>query len=312
MDWKVELAVKDSIRDWSNQIVETKYKDTKIDINIDDLICKIHLQGEDVEEAFYLVWELLFLYDGYFYEPNFFCENDVTRNPKDLIRISLYSTDSKWYSSALLGRNNRDLSENVIKQYSLFRNEGKSNHKMSKTLVNAFYYLHSSAYGQIIASHMLSLMLNIGDGFVNNVIKKTKSVKGSIDILFKRTIDRDRVKKGISLLGISSDEFTYNLAEERNEFDHYIYKDGSLFSYIANSSENKSKFITWYFIYTVELVIRICFLKNVGIEIEQEIKDYAMDQIVDWVIYENDLPEECSTPIYQIMQLERKIEQGKL
>ena len=64
--------------------------------------------------------------------------------------------------------------------------------------------------------------------------------------------------------------------------------------------------MTWYFIYVLELVIRINFLKKSGVEVKEEITDYAMDSIVDWIIYENDLEEECSTPGYQWKQLERK------
>lgn len=307
MDWKIEFAVKDCVRNWSNQNIITKYESVNIEISIIDLTCKLHLYGEEVERVYYLVWELLFLYDGYFYEPKIFYENDSERDPKVLFRVPFYHTDKEWYSSALLGRNSRNLSEDVIKKYEAFRNQDKSVQKMTKAVVNAFYYLHSESYSQINSNHRLSLLLNVCDGFINNTFKETNNVKASLDRLFKGNVDKDKVRKGISLLGMPDDQFTYNLAEERNEFDHYIYKADSIASFIANATDRRSNFVTWYFIYTIELVLRIGFLKQIGINITQEVKDYAMDVIIDWVIYENDLPEDCATFGYQMKQLEKRL-----
>lgn len=70
MRWTVKMKVKDYVRDWSNQKLHTEYKGVSVDIEIKDTSCKIVLLGKsNIEEVFRLVWELLFLYDGYFYEP---------------------------------------------------------------------------------------------------------------------------------------------------------------------------------------------------------------------------------------------------
>lgn len=309
MDWKVEFAVRDCIRNWSNQNIITKYENTNIEISIKDLVCKLHLYGEEVERAYYLIWELLFLFDGYFYEPKIFYEDDKERDLTVLFRVPFYHTAKEWFSSALLGRNSRDISEGVIKRYEIFRNQDKAAQKMTKAVVNSFYYLHSEAYSQINCNHRLSLLLNVCDGFINNTFKETNNVKASLDRLFRGNVDKDKIKKGISLLGMPDEQFVYNLAEERNEFDHYIYKADSIASFIANTTDRRSDFITWYFTYTMELVLRVGFLKHVGVDIAQDIKDYAMDVINDWVIYENDLPEECATIGYQMKQRERKLNQ---
>ncbi len=70
MKWNVVLKVKDYIRSWSDQTIDTKYKNVSVHIEIKDLECHMCFDGEEnIEETFYLLWELFFLYDGYFYVP---------------------------------------------------------------------------------------------------------------------------------------------------------------------------------------------------------------------------------------------------
>lgn len=307
MKWEVGFRIKDSIRNWSDQIIDTNYNGVAAHIWIKDLECKIELDGkENVEETFYLLWELLFLYDGYFYEPVYYIIDGKDADVKLLIRTKFYSTDETWYSSALLGRNERNLSPEIIEKYAIFRSLGMADKKMTKSIVNAFYYMHSNAYKDINSNHRLSLLLNIADGFIINMYKDTKDVKQNLDKLFKKTVNPEKVKRGVELLGLPKDNYRYNLVQERHSFDHYVYLEDSIAAFVFKSTERKREFMTWYFIYVLELVIRINFLKKSGVEVKEEITDYAMDSIVDWIIYENDLEEECSTPGYQWKQLERK------
>ena len=83
---------------------------------------------------------------------------------------------------------------------------------MTKSVINAFYYLKSQDYGKINVNHRLSLLLNIADGFIINTFRKTNNVKGSLDKLFKGTVNVQKLKKGISLLGIE-ERFKYILSE---------------------------------------------------------------------------------------------------
>lgn len=308
MKWNVVLKVKDYIRSWSDQTIDTKYKDVSVHIEIKDLECHMCFDGEEnIEETFYLLWELFFLYDGYFYVPISLEVDGKEVDTQRLIRVPFYVTDRQWYESELLGRGERDLSAEVIERYALFRNTGMKDQKMIKTIVNAFFYLHSEAYGRINSNHRLSLLLNLADGFVINTFKDTNNVKANLERMFKKTVDIQRVKRGIILLGMQADQFQYNLAEERKAFDHYIYSANSIAAFVFDSEDEKSNFITWYFVYILELVIRLNFLKEIGVEIEQEIRDYALDVIVDWIIYENDLEEDCTTPYYRLRQLGRKM-----
>ena len=58
----------------------------------------------------------------------------------------------------------------------------------------------------------------------------------------------------------------------------------------------------------MELVTRINFLKESGVLLKQEFIDYALELINDWIIYENELDEECTTHRYQLDQVMKKME----
>lgn len=308
MKWTVNMKVKDYVRNWSNQDIHTEYARVTVDIKIKDTNCMLVLEGgENIEDVFRIIWELLFLYDGYFYEPISYDIDGNTRDGKELIKLAFYKTDKKWYCSELIGRAQRDLSTEVLEKYDKFRNEGISDKKMTKSVVNAFYYLKSENYGKINVNHRLSLLLNIADGFVINTYKDMNNVKSSLDRLFKKTVDIQKLKKGISLLGIDEENYKFILSEERHVFDHYIYSENSLATFVYNRDEKITDFVTWYFVYILELVIRINFLKEAGVVLNQELVDYALESINDWIIYENDLDEECTTFHYQMAQIYKRM-----
>lgn len=73
MKWTVNMKVKDYVRNWGNQDIHTEYAGVIIDINIKDTNCMIFLEGnQNIEDVFRLIWKLLSLYDGYFYEPIYY------------------------------------------------------------------------------------------------------------------------------------------------------------------------------------------------------------------------------------------------
>lgn len=308
MKWIVNMKVKNYIRNWSNQDIHTKYMDVIVDIKIKDTNCMLMLEGnQNIDDVFRLIWELLSLYDGYFYEPISYEVDGIIKDREELIKLGYFKTDKKWYESELIGRSKRDLSTEVIEKYDKFRNEGMTDKKMTKSVINAFYYLKSQDYEKINVNHRLSLLLNIADGFIINTFRKTNNVKGSLDKLFKETVDIQKLKNGISLLGIDEEKFKYVLSEERHMFDHYIYKEDSLATFVYNGNEEIVDYATWYFVYILELVIRINILKEAGVTLNQEVLDYALESINDWIIYENDLDVECTICHYQIAQLHKSM-----
>ena len=229
----INMQVKDYIRNWSNQEINTEYADVKVYINIENTNCLFVLDGDsDHYKVIRLVWELLSLYDGYFYKPISYEVDGIVKDCKELIKLGYFETDKKWYCSELIGRAERDLSTEVIKKYDEFRNKGIADKKMTKSVVNAFYYIKSKDYAKININHRLSLLLNIADGFIINTIGETNNVKSSLDKLFKNTLDIQKLKKGISFLGINENKFKYVLSEERHMFDHYIYKENSLSTFV--------------------------------------------------------------------------------
>jgi len=46
--------------------------------------------------------------------------------------------------------------------------------------------------------------------------------------------------------------------------------------------------------------------KEIGVNVNQEVMDYALESINDWIIYENDMDVECTTPHYQMKQSLKK------
>ncbi len=97
------------------------------------------------------------------------------------------------------------------------------------------------------------------------------------------------------------------LTEERHAFDHYKYLENSLATLVYNSEEDITNYVTWYFIYVLELVIRINFLKESGVILNQEAMDYALESINDWIIFENDLTVDCTTYRYQEEQILKRM-----
>ena len=103
-------------------------------------------------------------------------------------------------------------------------------------------------------------------------------------------------------MGIPSQKMYDALMLERHEIDHYIMKEGSLTDYEANSEAVTKDYINWYFTYVVELALRIAFLKQIGCECKDELVEYALNDINDWLILECDLPEKCKNPCNKMKQ----------
>lgn len=265
----------------------------------------VSLEGDsvDVIKVFRNLWELMFLYDGYFYTPCKYIIDGVEENVEKLYFLSFYKTGKTWSNcaSTLMGDAKDFLEERILK-YSEFRNKGRTTGDMLKTLINSFFYMHSEAYERINVNHRLSLLLNICDGFVINTSGPNNNVKANIAKVIGNTLDSKTVKYGAGLLGIPSKKLYDALMLERHEIDHYVMKEGSLTDYEVKSVSVTKNYINWYFIYIVELALRIAFLKEIGCECKEELVEYALNGINDWLILECDLQEKCRNPINQMKQ----------
>ena len=265
----------------------------------------IFLEGnaEDVIEVFRNIWELAFLYDGYFYKPCKYNVDGIDVNVEKLYFLSYYKTGKTWRNcaSTLVGAD-KDFSEKRILDYTEFRNKGRTSGEMLKSLINSYFYIHSEAYEAINVNHRLSLLLNICDGFVINIFGSNNNVKANIAKVIGTALDSKMVKYGASLLGIPPQKMYDALMLERHEIDHYIMKEGSLTDFEVNSKAVTKDYINWYFTYVVELALRIAFLKQIGCECKDEYVENALNDINDWLILECDLPEQCKNPFNKMKQ----------
>ncbi len=305
---QVYFKMKNSILE---KIVEQKmqYNGVKIEITYMGKQCVVQANGDKEKSVniIRIIWELAFLYDGYFYRPKKYIEDGQEISVEKLYFLKFYKTDKNWYNAAIsLHENTILFSEKGLQVYDDFRNISRDSGKLIKSLLNAFYYLHSDAYEHININHRLSLLLNICDGYVINTSGETNNVEANIKNVLGENLDVKLVKYGAGLLGIPKNKLYNALALERNEIDHYTYKSGSITDYTFNGNDKRVDYINWYFTYVIELALRIGFLKQVGFECPDERMRFAMNDINDWIILECELSAECRNPLNRMEQDMRK------
>lgn len=281
--------------EWSNVKGNISQKDNK---------CILKLDGEhdNIIKAIRVIWELNFLYAGYFYKPIEYIEDIAQKDLKELYLLSFYKTGEIWKDMGTYLVDVADFSELVLSSYYMFRNKGRKSGKMIKSLINAFYYLHSEDYDRININHRLSLFLNICDGFTININGKTNNIKANIRNVLSNNLNMKQVKYGADLLGIPKNKLFDALAEERNEIDHYILRPISISNYIYERTDKRARYVNWYFTFVIELALRIAFLKQVGVRCSDRKIEYAMNEVNDWIILRCELAEQCKNPVNQIKQ----------
>lgn len=165
-----------------------------------------------MEEIIYAIWEILAWNDGYFYKPVEYLVDDIKRDVKELFRVPYYVTDSKWKNSALLiGRNHREISEDIITRYIQIRNVGREQKSLNKTLFSSYFYLHSENYSAVNIEHRLVLLMHICDGFAIAFLHGNQKNNGGninkvlecIDVGTRLT---KKYKIGADMLGVPSDK----------------------------------------------------------------------------------------------------------
>lgn len=128
-----------------------------------------------------LIWEMAFLYEGYFYSLDKYLVDGKWRNVNKLCFLSYYKNGKicKIFSS-YLAVEKMDYSSELILKYKKLRNTGRESGKLYKTLINSFFYLHSESYEGINVNHQLSLLLNICDGIGINFNGRSNNVEAKI------------------------------------------------------------------------------------------------------------------------------------
>ena len=141
-----------------------------------------------------------------------------------------------------------------------------------------FFYLFSESYSSINLEHRLVLLMHICDGFAIQYCNGNGS-------------------NNIEAHG-----------NTRNELTHYIYKPGSLGSFISNPDTDTDNMVNLYALYVLEVAFRIAVLEAIGVIVTDEIKNYVMDEHLDWIKLEKHLDEDCVLPMNVFRQMAEKLQ----
>ena len=102
---------------------------------------------------------------------------------------------------------------------------------------------------------------------------------GNINIVLK-CLDKIRYKHGAELLGIDSEKAIQAIGDTRNELTHYIYKEHSFGSYIADPNVDTDTTINLYVFYVLELALRTAILETIGFQVTKALLRISM--IIWW------------------------------
>ena len=308
----VVFEIKSNVRSWSDQDISFSTNGKNISISIKDIRCELSVEGNDEKDNLdyiVLIWELFVWQDGYFYKPLSYYVDGNKKMLDCLLTIKCRVTDSKWISSSiLLCRNQRQINEKIIEEYKKIRFLDRREHSMNASMFSSFFYLISESYGSINLEHRLVLLMHICDGFAIQYCNGNSSKNaGNINIILRK-IDAKKFKKGALLLGVSSSRAIEALGDTRNELTHYIYKPGSLGSFISNPDTDTDNMVNLYVFYVLEVALRIAVLEAIGVIVTDEIKNYVMDEHLDWIKLEKHLDEDCVLPMNVFRQMVEKLQ----
>lgn len=272
--------------------------------------CRLLIDGGDeqgdLEELIYAIWELLAWYDGYFYKPLSYQVNGTLCDINKLIKLSYYVTDNKWRKRAfLLGRNHREISENTIQSYLEKRQNSRKNGSMSSELISSYFYLLSEAYKNINIEHRLVLLMHICDGVMLNFFDgNKKNNAGNIIAILNKLNIKEKYQAGMKTFGLSEKKAKETLGYTRTELTHYQLKKDSLYAHFYQNNDVEAGVIYWYVFYLLSTAVRIAMLEGIGINVEDEIKEYILEKYSDWIRLEKNLGI-CVNPENRMRQIFR-------
>jgi hypothetical protein len=315
MKTEVKFIIKSHPTAWSDQEIGFDMADgTNVALSIYRENCNLTLKGNtDLTEYFYAIWELLAWNDGYFYTPIEYRINDHEHDVNELIRMPYYITDEKWKSSALLiGRNNRAISEEAILKYMELRKKGRREKSMNQSMVSSYFYLLSKAYADVNIEHRIVLLMHICDGFaVAYLGGDTNNNSGNINVVLKRLDCGKKYKIGAKMLGISSSKAKDALGETRNELTHFVFKPASLGAFISDPETDTDNMVNLYAFYILDLALRVSLLETIGITVDGRMKEYLLDENLDWIRLERHLEEDCVIPRNVLRQMLQRLQSSQ-
>lgn len=316
MKVEVKFEIKSNPLSWSNQIIDfTMKNNTKVYLKIENTVCYLILQGSNnLKKVFYAVWELLAWNDGYFYKPIQYIVDGFQHKLEELIVRPYYITDQKWRNSALLiGRANRGIAENTLVKYIEIRNKSRKEKSMNKSLFSAYFSLLSAAYTDVNIEHRLVLLMHVCDGFAIEFLNGNKENNiGNINIIVNQLDIKKKYREGAEKLGITKSRAKDALGDTRNELTHYVFQEGSLGSFISDSNKKTDNMVYLYAFYILDLALRISLLEVISNPVEEKIKEYLLEENLDWIRLEKHLEENCIISRNRLRQILERLQNQQI
>lgn len=283
MKSSVTFTKKNDARGWTNQDeVIFSYDGCRVSLIWDPTSATIEVEGADAETRRAIIlslWEMCFLYDGYFYTPKSYLDGETAISLKSLFPLNLYESSQDVVRSARpLCQSDRDITAATLSEYRSLRNYGIEQRAMWRELINAFYYLCSDSYSRVLIDHRFSLLLNICDGLRYNSQQEPASIEEGVKYVLGK-MDVGLVKEGAGCVGISRSNMYKTLADARNEIDHYIPQKRSIGKHFAEGTSNTQY---QYFVYVFHVAIRAALLDQIGAAVNTEACRKALEDIVHW------------------------------
>lgn len=79
-------------------------------------------------------------------------------------------------------------------------------------------------------------------------------------------------------------------------------------SFINNPDTATDDMVNLYAFYVLAIALRVAVLNEIGVNVTDEVKDYVMDDYLDWIKLVKHLDEDCVLPKNVLHQMIQKIQ----
>lgn len=265
------ILVEEENFNFSNRVYRSYYnlKDGKIHIKI------ISNQNfKNIYNYFLLQYKILFFNNGYFYEIEEYKEDNKIINIKEkYCDLDIYISNNKYIKNYRILKLKDILNPKSIKKF-------KEIEEKNSLLFNAFYYLHSEKYKDILCDHRFIILSQVAEGYIenskHNLKLKEKSFLQRILIYIKIFRKYDKLSKSnvLEILNENPKKLARKIKNSRNMYSHYIRKSEIL---------KEDEYI--YAFSILELGFRLLIIEDIGcvIKINEEIEENFCS-IHDWIL----------------------------
>ena len=120
-------------------------------------------------------------------------------------------------------------------------------------------------------------------------------ISSSVFLYYNQNVEEMQNFSGLSGLGYTRDELT-----------HYVYYADSLGSFMENADTDTDEMVNLYAFYVLEAALRVAVIETLGETVENKVKEYILDDNLDWIRLEKCLDEKCVLPVNILRQTLQK------